>query len=362
MLRYIHDLFDLNMLKFKHWLFSDANMYNAVMSIVGMWKEKGITYHYVATNRHIWHTLKYCICLINQMCSYWNTLHFLSIFNQTYVVGTCNHTDVEKPNHPASMGPTHTPTILLCTFKVFHAFPPVQQTWTTMTWLPSPCRLGDMVLPSPAAWQVRSAQRHFGHQRDLATGQSRKQLNTRPSLATVASAVLPVHFFHNNDNQHAAWRGLCSYCRGNEGGKNGFNNSAMIGRESELWTGWLNNNPQDSNPRPHCRGSVVWTNYAMPYPLCNIWMIYIYRYYFIILSPKVITTVTNHVCTSSIFCHQHTWNMPLVQQVTCIENYFCKLCTQFWVDNCMMHRLRPSTAYVCHTMYLKSNTYPNKIT
>jgi hypothetical protein len=115
----------------------------------------------------------------------------------------------EKPNHP-SMGPTHTPTILLCTFKVFHAFPPVQQTWTTMTWLPSPCWLGDMVWPSPAAWQVRSAQRHFGHQRDLATGQSRKQLNTRPSLATVASAVLPVHFFHINDNQHAAWRGLCS--------------------------------------------------------------------------------------------------------------------------------------------------------
>jgi len=196
---------------------------------------------------------------------------FIYLQSNTYVVGTCNHTDVEKPNHP-SMGPTHTPTILLCTFKVFHAFPPVQQTWTTMTWLPSPCRLGDMVWPSPAAWQVRSAQRHFGHQRDLATGQSRKQLSTRPSLATVASAVLPVHFFHNNDNQHAAWRGLCSYCRGNEGGKNGFNNSAMIGRESELWTGWLNNYPQDSNPRPHRRGSVVWTNYAMPYALCPMYI------------------------------------------------------------------------------------------
>jgi hypothetical protein len=93
---------------------------------------------------------------------------FIYLQSNTYVVGTCNHTDVEKPNHP-SMGPTHTPTILLCTFKVFHAFPPVHQTWTTMTWLPSPCRLGDMVWPSPAAWQVRSAQRHFGHQRDLAS-------------------------------------------------------------------------------------------------------------------------------------------------------------------------------------------------
>ena len=201
------------------------------------------------------------------MCLYCNTLHFLSIFNQnTYVVGTCNHTDVEKPNHP-SMGPTHTHTH----YPSLHIWSvPCLSSGTTdmdnndMTAIPVSTGWHGLALSCCLAGKVRTTP----FRTSTGSGQSRKQLNTRPSLATVASAVLPVHFFHNNDNQHAAWRGLCSYCRGNEGGKKGFNNSAMIGRESELWTGWLNNNPQDSNPRPHRRGSVVWTNYAMPYPLC----------------------------------------------------------------------------------------------
>jgi hypothetical protein len=171
-----------------------------------------------------------------------------------------------KTKPPKHGGPTHTPTILLCTFKVFHAFPPVHQTWTTMTWLPSPCRLGDMVWPSPAAWQVRSAQRHFGHQRDLAS----RGNNSTPDHHWQQLQALSSPYTSSTTTTINTLPGAdCAvYCRGNEGGKNGLNNSAMIGRESELWTGWLNNNPQDSNPRPHRRGSVVWTNYAMPYPLC----------------------------------------------------------------------------------------------
>ena len=172
-----------------------------------------------------------------------------------------------------------------------------------------------MVWPSPAAWQVRSAQRHFGGQQwdgdqapqrgDNPTPDHLQRLRTRPTprtlppqqrqstrclartvqllykkrtrqerfnnnarpLTTVASAssspyssstttiinplpgkdcavvvqethaarkvqqqckttdnscervLLPVLFLHNNDNQPAAWQGLCSCCRRNARGK-----------------------------------------------------------------------------------------------------------------------------------------------
>jgi hypothetical protein len=41
----------------------------------------------LCTHHHIWHTLKYYICLSKQLCSYFNALHSLSIFNQVL----CQH-------------------------------------------------------------------------------------------------------------------------------------------------------------------------------------------------------------------------------------------------------------------------------
>ncbi|KAI2489732.1 hypothetical protein MHU86_24859 [Fragilaria crotonensis] len=133
----------------------------------------------------------------------------------------------------------------------------------------NPRRLDDIVRPSPAAWQVRSARRHFVRQewdgdhaprrgdnptpdqwqqsrarppprtlrpqkrqstRCLArtvqllqkkrTRQERIDNNARP-LTTIASASSSRTLRPQNDNQPAAWRGLCSCCRRNARSKKG---------------------------------------------------------------------------------------------------------------------------------------------
>jgi hypothetical protein len=59
--RCILGMFRFNMLIFKHLLFTDAVMYNLSMLIVGM-----VATRELCTIHHIWHALKYYICLIKQ--------------------------------------------------------------------------------------------------------------------------------------------------------------------------------------------------------------------------------------------------------------------------------------------------------
>ena len=148
-------------------------MYNAVMSIVGMWKEKGIAYHYVPTaisGKHL--KILQLLDQSNVFLLQHSSLHIRSV-----PCLSSGATDIDIDNNDNDM------TAI-----------PVLTGWHGLA---LSCCLAGKVRTTPFRTSTGS-------------GQSRKQLNTRPSLATVASAVLPVHFFHNNDNQHAAWRGLCS--------------------------------------------------------------------------------------------------------------------------------------------------------